>query len=172
MAISLYDVTVGRFLQTLGAVSGVLERGRAHCSENNLDPDEVARSRLWSDMLPFSFQIVSVAHHSTGAIEGVRRGAFSPPDRAERTYAELQTLIADTLATLQQLSPGDVDGLEGRELVFSAGERRIPFIAQDFLLSFSLPNFYFHATTAYDILRSKGVALGKRDYLGQLKVKA
>lgn len=172
MTISLYDASVGRFLQTLGAVSGFLERGRVHCAENGVDPDEIAQARLWSDMLPLSSQVVSAAHHSLGAIEGVKQGVFSPPQWAEQGYGELQALIAQTLQTLQQLSPADVDGLEGKDVVFSAGERRIPFVGRDFLLSFSLPNFYFHATTAYDILRSKGVPLGKRDYIGQLKIKA
>lgn len=172
MTISLYDATVGRFLQTLAAVDGFLERGRAHCIEAGVDPDELAQARLWSDMLPLSFQLISVAHHSRGAIEGVRKGVFSPPHRDPLGYAEMQALNAGAGAALKAVGRDEIDALQGRDVVFTAGERRIPFLAEGFLLSFSLPNFYFHAATAYDILRSRGVPLGKRDYLGQLSVKS
>jgi hypothetical protein len=173
MAISLYDATVSCFLQTLGGVAGVLERGLSHCTDNGLDPNEIVETRLCGDMLPFRFQVLSVAHHSRGAIEGVRAGVFSPPpSRPELTYSDLQALVADARGALEALSPGEVNALEGRDVTFQAGERKLPFVAEGFLLSFSLPNFYFHATTTYDILRSKGVPLGKRDFMGQLRFKA
>src|SRR5690606_32164317 len=78
MAISLYDVSVASFLQTLGGVAGFLERGLAHCQDNNIDPQEIVQARMCPDMLDFRFQIISVAHHSLGAIEGVKAGVFSP----------------------------------------------------------------------------------------------
>ena len=167
MAVSLYEATVERFLQGLGGLSGVLENGLAHCTKTGADPNAFAETRLWDDMLPLSFQVVSVAHHSLGAIEGVKQGVFSPPHREPLSYAELQALVARTQESLQRLTPGEVDALQGRDVVFKVGERQIPFVAEGFLLSFSLPNFYFHAATAYDILRSKGVPLTKRDYMGK-----
>jgi uncharacterized protein len=173
MAISLYDVSVASYLQILGGVSGFLERGLSHCEENGIDPVELVQTRLYPDMLPFSFQIQSVSHHSLGAIEGVMKGVFAPPGpRPEPSYKDLQTWVADTQAALEKLTPAEVDAFAGRDVVFQAGERRLPFTAEDFLLSFSLPNFYFHATTAYDILRSKGVPLGKRDFTGRPRLKA
>jgi hypothetical protein len=169
MAIPLYEATVERFVQTLGGVEGFLARGLAHCADKGIDPEEIVETRLWDDMLPFSFQIVSVVHHSLGAIEGVKLGVFSPPHRQTRGYGALQTLVSEAREALQGLTRDEVDALEGKPLVFKAGERELPFLAEGFLLSFSLPNFYFHAATAYDILRSKGFPLGKRDFTGQIK---
>ena len=171
MTTSLYDLSVGCYLQTLGAVSGFLERGADHFRENNIDPDEVAQTRLFPDMLPFAFQIHSVAHHSLGAIEGVKAGVFGPPQGPFADYAGLQALVADTRTKLQAMSPSSVNTLSGKDVVFQMRDFKVPFTAENFILSFSLPNFHFHATTAYDILRTKGVPLGKRDYLGALRMK-
>ena len=172
MAITLYEATVASFLQTLGGVSGFLERGLAHCRDNNLDPAEVVETRLYGDMLPFRFQVVSVAHHSLGAIEGARRGTFGPPsDPGDLTYQDLQQLVAGAQAGLEKLSAAEVNSLEGRDVLFQVRDLKMPFTVEGFLLSFSLPNFHFHATTAYDILRSKGVPLGKRDYMGRMRMK-
>src|ERR1700722_3681141 len=110
MAISLYDLTVASYLQTLGAVSGFLERGLAHCRDNNIDPEEVVETRLYGDMLPFRFQIVSVVHHSLDAIEGVKTGAFGPPtDQRPHTYADLQGLVADAREALAKLTHDEVN---------------------------------------------------------------
>ena len=172
MAISLYDVSVTSFLQVLGGVSGFLDRGLAHCQDNGIDPESIVETQLYQDMLPFRFQIVSVAHHSLGAIEGVKAGVFSPSGGPpDLDYAGLQALVADAAAALSALTAHEVNALEGRDMVFQLGERKMPFTAENFLMSFSLPNLHFHATTAYDILRSKGVPLGKRDYLGKMRLK-
>ncbi len=172
MSTSLYDMSVANYLQTLTAVAGFLEKGLAFCTSNNIDTSEMVESRLAADMLPLRFQVVSVAHHSLGAIEGVRKGVFSPPGNTEPLdYRGLQQLVTDAGETLRRLSREEVDGLAGRDVAFQFRDRKVPFTAESFLLSFSLPNFYFHATTAYDILRTKGVPLGKRDYLGQLRIK-
>ena len=173
MSISLYDASVSTYLQTLGAVGKFLEKGLAHCQAQGLAPDELVETRLAPDMLPLRFQIQSVAHHSLGAIEGIRSGVFRPPaDLQALDYPGLQALIADTSAALQKLTPQEVNALDGGDMFFEIRGTRMPFTAQGFLLSFSLPNFFFHASTAYDILRSKGVVLGKRDYLGALRLKA
>lgn len=173
MAISLYDATVVSFLQTLGGVSGFLDRGLSHFQDNNVDPQEIVDSRLFPDMLPFWFQVSSVAHHTQGAFEAVKKGVFSPGGAAPPlSYADLQKLVADAIAYLKALDPAEVNALEGGDMAFQFGERRMPFTAEGFLLSFSVPNLHFHATTAYDILRTKGVPLGKRDYMGQLRLKA
>jgi hypothetical protein len=122
-------------------------------------------------MLPFRFQVVAVAHHSLGAIKGAKAGVFTPPGPSTADYAGLQKLIADARADLQKLSRAEVEALEGKDVVFQLGERKMPFTAENFLMSFSMPNFHFHATTAYDILRMKGVPLGKRDYMGMPRIK-
>ena len=171
MTISLYDATVGSFMRTLEAVGGFLEKGRAHCESSGIDLNDVVETRLHPDMLPFRFQIVSVAHHSRGALNGVQEGVFRPPRPADEDYAALQQLVADAHDNLSQLSPDAVNALEGKDLNFELGSNRLPFVAEDFLLSFSLPNFYFHATTAYDILRMQGAPIGKRDFLGRMVTK-
>ncbi|HEX3916242.1 MAG TPA: DUF1993 domain-containing protein [Caulobacteraceae bacterium] len=173
MAVALYDLSVASYLQTLAGVAGVLDRGAAHCRDNNIDPEEIVETRLYGDMLPFRFQIISVAHHSLGAIEGVKKGAFAPPtERRPLNYAQLQELVADTRAALGKLDAAEVNALEGGDVTFAIGDFKMPFTAENFLMSFSLPNFYFHAATAYDILRSKGVPLGKRDFMGAVRMKA
>ena len=173
MAISLYDVSVASFLQTLGGVAGFLERGLTHCQDNNIDPQEIVQARMCPDMLDFRFQIISVAHHSLGAIEGVKAGVFSPGgDQNAKDYAGLQKLIADAIAGLKALTPEEINAFEGKDMAFAFGDRKMPFTAENFLMSFSTPNLHFHATTAYDILRSRGVPLGKRDYMGPLRMKA
>jgi hypothetical protein len=171
MAISLYDASVACFLQTLGGVDGFLSRGLAHCQERNIDPNEIVETRLISDMLPFRYQILAVASHSIGAMRGVKQGLFSPAtEMPPLDYAGLQKVITDASEALRQLIPADVNALEGKDVLFQVRDLKLPFKAEGFLLSFSLPNFHFHATTAYDILRMKGVQLGKRDYLGKMRV--
>lgn len=173
MAFSLYDATVANYLQILGAVGGILEKSLTHFREKGVDPAEVVETRLAPDMLPFRFQIVSVAHHSRGAIEAANTGVFVPPSgRPDLDYAALQALVTEARNELAALTPEAVNALAGRDIVFKLGERALPFTAEGFLMSFSLPNFFFHATTAYDILRHKGAPLGKRDFMGKLKLKA
>jgi len=172
MSISLYDASVASYIQTVTAVAGFLERGLAHCVDNGTDPEALVETRLFPDMAPLRFQIVSVVHHSIDAIEGIKSGTFGPPtDTRAHDYAGLQTLVADALIALRALKPEEVDALGGKDVVFQMREYQVPFTAESFLLSFSLPNFHFHATTSYDILRSQGVPLGKRDYLGPLRIK-
>ena len=168
---TLYDMMVPSYLQTLGAAAGVLDKGAKHFAAAGVDPDTVVSTRLFDDMLPFSFQILSVCHHSRGALEGVKSGTFSPPAGiGPQTYAELQALVAETQAAVSALSPDEVNSWAGKDVFFDFGGRKLPFKAEGFLLSFSFPNFYFHATTAYDILRTKGVPLGKRDFMGAMRM--
>ena len=110
--------------------------------------------------------------HSLSAIEGVRRGVFSPDmTTPPETLTALKARIADTLAALEVIQPAEVDAFVGRDMRFASGDRRLDFTAENFLLSFSQPNFYFHATTTYDILRWKGVRIGKRNFTGKLRIK-
>jgi len=173
MAIALYDLSVANYLQTLGGVVGFLDTGFAHFTANHVDLDEIVEMRLVPDMLPFRFQLQSVAHHSLGAIEGVKKGLFQPPPQAPAyDYRGLQQLVVEAQQALQKVTPAEVNALEGKDVVFQFRDFKMPFTAEGFLLSFSLPNFYFHATTAYDILRMKGVPIGKRDYMGSMRLKS
>lgn len=172
MAISLYDGSVTSYLQTLNAVSGFLDRSRSHFRDNHIDPEEIVDTRLFPDMQPFRFQIQSVVFHSIGAVEAIKSGVLNlPGERPSHDYAALQALITDTRDALQKLTPEEINSREGADVVFQVRDRKRLFTAEGFLMSFSLPNFHFHATTAYNVLRSKGVPLGKLDYMGALRLK-
>ena len=171
MAISLYEASVTSYLQILAAASNVLDKGLLHCREHQLDPETLVETRLHDDMRPFRFQIHSLAFHSLGALESIRIGTFqAPPEQPAHDYAGLQALLVETREALHKLTPEEINAYEGKDLIFKGSSVRT-FTAEGFLLSFSLPNFYFHATTAYDILRWKGVPVGKRDYIGAPRVK-
>jgi hypothetical protein len=172
MTMSLYSVTVPTYLQALGAVLGLVNKAEAHCTETQTAPADLIQARLAADMLPFGYQVKSTCVHSLGAIEGVRRGVFSPDMKPwPETFAALQALVNDTVIELTSIKADEIDGYLGRPMRFSFGERNIDFAAEDFLLTFSQPNFYFHATTAYDILRWKGLKLTKRDFMGRMRIK-
>ena len=172
MAFSLYAATVPSYRQILGAVSSLLATAEAFCTEKGIPAHDVIQARFAQDMLPFAYQVKSTAVHSLGAIEGVRRGVFSPDTTPPpETFAALKTRIAETLAALEAVEAAEVDAFIGRDMRFAFGDRHIDYTAEDFLLSFSQPNFYFHAATAYDILRWKGVPIGKRDFMGKTRRK-
>jgi hypothetical protein len=172
MPITLYEVSVANYLQTLGAVSHILERGLSFCKEKEIDPQEIVETRLFADMQPFRFQIQSIVHHSLRAVEALKQGSMmAVGHRSLDDYSALQALVKDAMDTLKKQTPEEINAREGSEVIFQAGEHKLHFKAEDFVLSFSLPNFHFHATTAYDILRSKGVPLGKRDYMGRVRIK-
>jgi hypothetical protein len=172
MAISLYELSVPTYLQTLGAASQFMERGLAHCREQAIDPQSIVETRVFADMLPFRFQISSIAHHAVGAMDAVQNGVFRPAtDKGNLDYAALQALLEDAQERLRKLTPDEINAREGAEVSFQIGDRSLPFTAEHFVLSFSLPNFHFHAATAYNILRAKGVPLGKRDYMGRVRMK-
>ena len=124
-------------------------------SSKGIDLADIAAARLTADMMPFWFQIVSVVQHSRGAIEAARTGVFHPSSRSDLDFAGLQALVTGARSELAELTPEIVNALEGRNVVFKIGENVLPFTAEGFLMSFSLPNFFFHATTAYDILRTR-----------------
>jgi len=171
MSVSLFQLSVQSYLQSLGAVNGFLAKGAEHFTEHQIDTTEVLETRIFEDMLPLTFQLNSVAHHSLGAVNGLLNGQFSPPPPTpELDYAGWQELIAGAYDEVAKFSADQVDQAAGSKVIFKAGDFVLPFTAEDFVISFSLPNFHFHVTTAYDILRLKGVPLGKRDYLGQMKL--
>lgn len=172
MAISLYAVTVPTYLQILPAVSALCDRGAEWCRDKGLDEAELVQARLAEDMWPFALQVRSTYLHSIEALEGTQRGEASPDFKdPPGTFAELKARVDDAIARLEALKPEAIDGLVGKDMCFVIGERRMNFTAENFLLSFALPNFFFHATTAYGILRSRGLPIGKRDFLGGLRLK-
>ncbi len=171
MAFSLYSATVPTFRRILTSIDGVMTKGKAFMAESELNESDVVGLRLIDDMLPFNFQVMSVAHHSAGALRGVQSGEFGPPQMQDLDYDGLQSLVQSSIEDLDEFTEEIVNSFEGNNVVFKMGGMEIPFTAEGFLMSFSLPNFYFHATTTYDLLRMKGAPLGKRDFLGQLDIR-
>ncbi len=171
MSSSLYDITVTPYKQIIDSLIGILDKGAEHADELGIDLDELVNFSLYEDMLPFSFQVFAASLHSVGALAAIESGVFNRPETLpENDYMGLQQLMAATAATLNDYSREQVDAMAGGEVLFAAGDFKLPFTTEGFVMSFSLPNFYFHATTTYDILRHKGVPLGKMDFLGRMQL--
>ena len=173
MTFSLYDAIIPSYQQVLQAVARLVDQAEAFCDERGTAHAEIIDARLAPDMLPFTYQVKSTIVHSTGAIDGVRAGSFSPDmTKPPENFAGLKAATQAALDALAAIERTEVDGFVGRDMAFVMGENRMEFDAEHFLLSFSVPNFYFHATTAYDLLRMKGLPLGKRDFLGRPRLRA
>ena len=175
MTISLYDATIPSFLQQLRALASLIAKAEEFCAEKSLPESEIQSARLTDDMLPFSWQVRFGPGHSIKAIEAVRDGTYQPDfSEPPASFAEQRAMLEDAIAGLEALDRAEVNGFAGRDVVFSipSADVRLEFTAEDFLLSFSLPNFYFHVTTAYALLRARGVAVGKMDFLGAIRMKA
>jgi hypothetical protein len=157
----MYRASIPVFIRALNNLSAILKKGEAHEGSASF-----ADARLAPDMLTLAGQ---VQRASDAAKAGIARlgGIDNPsfPD-TEKTFAELQARIKKTVDFLQSVKPEKIDGSEQKKIEFKAGSRELKFTGVDYLLGFVLPNFYFHVTAAYAILRHKGVPLGKMDYLG------
>jgi len=166
MTTPLYKSTIGVMIRQAEALVGIMTAGREHLGDG---ADAFINEKLIEDMLPFSFQIRAVCHSSYGNIEAIRSGQAAPPaDLDVTSYAQLETLLADTIAQLKTIDPAELDTLVDKDLVLVLGDFKLPFKGLGFLTSFAMPNFFFHMTTAYNLLRQKGVPIGKREYLGAM----
>lgn len=172
MPFSLYEAVVPSNLQILEAIDGLLDKAKAFCVEQGRAESDLIDGRLAPDMLPFGYQVKSCAAHSAGGIEGVRAGTFSPDMSPWPTdFTGLHAVLQAAIVHLKEIDRAAFDALAENDTQFAFGETRLPFTGANFLLSFSQPNFYFHATTAYAILRAQGMKLGKRDFLGMPRIK-
>ncbi len=167
MPLSLHAALVPSWLQILGAGRGWLDKAITH----GMAEAELCDARLIEDMFPFAYQVKSMAVHSQGAIEAVRQGVFSPNfgEALPSTLGDLRERLDVAIKVLVSVGEEELEDFAGRPMRFEIGEKRLDFWAEDFLLSFSQPNFYFHASMAYAILRAKGVPVGKIDFLGKLR---
>ena len=166
MTISMYQASVPVFIRMLNNLAAILEKAAAHCAARKIDPAVLLNYRLYPDMFAFARQVqVACDHARNGA---ARLAGMEAPrlENGEQTFAELVARVRDTIAYLETFAPAQIDGSEAREVVVRRGETVNTYPGLDYLLNRTLPNFYFHVTTAYDILRHNGVELGKRDYLG------
>jgi hypothetical protein len=172
MSISFYDAVVPSNLQILRAVDALLGKAEAFCAEHSRAESDLIDARLAPDMLPFGYQVKCCAAHSVGAIAGVKAGLFAPDLTPWPTdFAGLHAAIQGAIAELSALDAAEFEAMCENDTLFAFGEMKLPFTGANFLLSFSQPNFYFHATTAYAILRAQGVKVGKGDFLGMPRIK-
>lgn len=163
---SLYEITVPVFIRAFANLSKNLDKAREHADANGIVHEELLTARLYPDMLPLIGQVQRAS--DTAKFVPVRVGGIGAPAMAdeEKSFDDLKRRIAATVDYLETIEPGMFEGREQNEVVLKFGPRSFPFTANDYVLVFAQPNFYFHVTTAYAILRHKGVPLGKLDFIG------
>jgi hypothetical protein len=168
MAMSMYQASVPAFVQMLSSLSAILDKAEAYAIERKIDPAVLLAWRLAPDMFALTRQVQIAADQAKGCC--ARLAGVEVPKYAddEASFADLRARIARTLDFIRGFEPGDIDGSEERDIAITAGSRELRFKGQQYLMTFVLPNFYFHVTAAYAILRHCSVPIGKRDYLGAL----
>jgi hypothetical protein len=169
MSLSIYDISVPVLLHSLETLSAVLEKGRAHAEAEKFDPTVLLSTRLYPDMFDFTRQVQVVCDQAKNSV--ARLAGVEPPKHEdnETSFPELQERIAKTVAYLRGFSASQIAGAESRPIVLKFPNRSLNFkTGTDYLLSFVLPNVYFHSAMAYGILRHCGVKLGKSDFIGRI----
>jgi hypothetical protein len=167
MAYSLYDAAVTPCVQQLGALVGLIDKASAHCAANKVEEAALLQDRLFPDMFCLARQIRQSADF--GMNTGARLAGVSPPALPavdDASFADARTRVEAALAFTKSLTRGQVDGAEDKTIAWMAGGSERKLKGRDYLQQFALPNFYFFVTTSYDILRHRGVPVGKRDFLG------
>ena len=164
----MYNASVPIFVKTLGNLSAILDKGAAFAAEKKIEQSVLMGYRIAPDMFTFAKQVQSAADHAKGAT--ARLAGMEPPayEDTEKTFDELKARIAKTLAFIDTVKPAQIEGSETREIVLKFGTNTRTMVGQTYLLHNAIPNFFFHTTTAYAILRHCGVNIGKRDFIGQL----
>jgi uncharacterized protein len=167
MSFSMYQAAVPPVVQILASISAILDKAAAHCAVRKIDPAALITFRLFPDMFPLSRQVQIMTDQAKGMarLAGVEVPSYAD---TETTFDELKARIARAAAFVKGFTPAQIDGSEDRPIVIKAGGNELNFTGRQYLTSFVLPNFYFHAATTYDILRHCGVELGKRDFIGSL----
>ena len=172
MAIKLSDVSLGTYKQLVAASLSIIKKADNYFTEQDINLNELSKMRLIEDMAPLTFQVFSIVHHSVGAIEALKSGKFGPPNMPENlSFQDLVSMLEDANRSLNEMTEEDINSLVGGEVIFKMGQIEWPFTSEDFILSFSLPNFYFHVTTMYDMFRIKGLNIGKLDFAGAIRIK-
>jgi uncharacterized protein len=167
MTISMYQAAIPPMVRALTNLAAILEKGEADAIARKIDPAVLINARLYPDMLPLAKQIQiasDVARRGAARLAGVEA---PPMADTETSFPELVARLKATTAYLETLTPAQIDGTEAKAIVLPMGQTTMNFEGMPYLVGFVLPNVYFHITTAYNILRHNGVAVGKQDFLGQ-----
>jgi hypothetical protein len=164
---SLHDASVAAYLQILNSLTNILGKAEAHCKAKNIQPDVLLGARLYPDMLPFTRQVQLMCDFATKGCARLTHSEVPAIPDTEKSFEDLKARLARTIDYVKAFKPAQFDGAGAREVTFPAGpDKTMTLKGQQFLSHVSLPNFYFHAATAHDILRHNGVEIGKRDFLG------
>lgn len=166
---ALYDATIPAFIRGLQNLSAILEKGRAYADENGIDHTEFLDARLIEDMAPLTRQIQMVTDTPKGVAVRVGQVENAVWADDETSFDELQARLAKAIAYLQAVSAGGFEGREDAAVTLTTPSGDIPFTGASYVHGFAIPNFYFHSSIAYAILRSKGVPIGKLDFLGAIR---
>ena len=166
MSISMYQASVPRFVNILGNLSNILDKAQAHVDAKKLDVASLTGYRLFLDMLPMTTQVLIACDTAKSVVARLAGLEIPVYEDTEKTLADLKARIAKTIAFIQSVSPGQIDGTEEKAIVTKRGDKETHYKGMQFLLGHAIPNFYFHVTTTYNILRHNGVEIGKRDFLG------
>lgn len=169
MSLSMYQASVPVFVQSLGALADMLKKADQYAAERKFDPSVLLTARLHPTMWPLLRQVQAASSTATGAgarLAGVPIPAF---EDTEKTFADLSQRLERANAFLNGLKPAQIDGSEMRDVTMRMGGKDVVYKGQNYLLWFAIPNFMFHASTAYNIMRHNGVDLAKRDFLGPNK---
>ena len=163
----MYQASAPRFANMLRNLSTLIEKADAHCAAKKIDPAAITTFRLYPDMFAFARQVQIACDTAKGAVARLAGVEIPKHEDVEQTFAELKSRIAKTLDFVESVAAAKIDGSEDKEIVLPmrSGERR--YKGMQYLLGFAYPNFYFHVTTAYDILRHNGVEIGKADFIGK-----
>lgn len=168
MAISMHAASLPVFKQMLNSLDTVLSKAETHAAEKKIDPGVLLQSRLFPDMFPLVSQVRIACDFAKGAAARLAGVGVPSHEDNEKTFDELHARIGKTLAFIEGLTPAQIDGSEDREIVlWPDSPREMKLTGQAYLLHYTLPQFFFHVTTAYAILRHNGVELGKRDFVGK-----
>jgi hypothetical protein len=162
----MYQASAPRFVNTLRNLSAILDKAQAHVEGKKIDPAALINFRLYPDMFPLKRQVQTACDTAKAAVARLAGVEVPRHEDSEETFAELKARIAKTVDFVQSIKPAQVDGSEEKNIHLKLGGREIDYKGMQYLLGHALPNFYFHVTTAYDILRHNGVELAKRDYIG------
>jgi hypothetical protein len=166
MTASLFTFSVPVFDRRLKAHAAILEKAQAHATANAIDPQSLLDDRLYPDMFPFWLQVHSACNHAVNCTARLTGAPLPVLDETPKTFDGLKQRVADTLAYVNAADPAKFAGAEERPLMVTIAGREREMKGLDYFLNSALPNFYFHLTTAYGILRKNGIPVGKRDFLG------
>jgi hypothetical protein len=169
MSVSLYDVSIPVLTLGLNNLSAILDKAASHAENKKVDPKALPAARLIIDMLPLSAQIQIACDTAKGAAARLAGVEIPKHEDTETTIPELKARIAKTVEFLKTIKPQQLQGAETREIVLQFPQNTLKFTGLNYLTNFVLPNFFFHLTRAYALLRKNGVEVGKRDFLGSIQ---